>query len=118
MSQPTAFEQFQQFLREMFQYDNNDLDLGLFKVLRLKRNYIEQFITGEGENDLKKIVARELSAIRSAESEDERESLGNYLNDLGRKTKDAWTALLPTPNDTAKQAALKKAIEQLEDEVT
>ena len=117
MSQLPAFEQFQQFLREMFQYDNNDLDFGLFKVLRLKRNYIEQFITGEGESDLKKIVARELSAIRSAESEDERESLNHYLNDLGKKTKDAWAALLPAPNDTAKQAALKKAIEQLEDEV-
>ena len=46
MTQPPAFEQFQQFLREMFQYDNNDLNFGLFKILRLKRNYIEQFITG------------------------------------------------------------------------
>ena len=50
MTQPSAFEQFQQFLEEMFQYDNNALDFGLFKILRLKRNCIEQCITGEPEH--------------------------------------------------------------------
>lgn len=116
MPQPTAFEQFQHFLREMFQYDNNDLDFGLFKVLRLKRNYIEQFINGDGEQDLRQIVQRELAAIRSAESEDEREMLGRYLDELGRKTKEAWAALLPEPNDADKQARLKQAVEALEEQ--
>jgi len=116
MSQPTSFAQFQQFLREMFQYDNNDLDFGLFKVLRLKRNYIEQFITGDGEQDLKRIVQRELAAIRTTESEDERDMLGYYLDGLGQKTKNAWAALQPDPNDAGNQARLKQAIDALEEE--
>jgi adenine-specific DNA-methyltransferase len=116
MSQPTSFEQFQTFLREMFQYDNNDLDFGLFKVLRLKRNYIEQFINGDSEQDLRQIVQGEMAAIRSAESEDERESLGRYLTELGRKTKDAWAALLPEPNDAEKQVRLKQAVAALEEQ--
>jgi len=41
----TPFAQFQNLLREMFQFDHNELDFGLFKVLRLKRTYIEQFIS-------------------------------------------------------------------------
>ena len=116
MSQASAFAQFQQFLREMFQYDNNDLDFGLFKVLRLKRNYIEQFISGDSEQDLKQIVQRELAAIRSADSEDEREILGHYLDNLGQKTKNAWAALQPEPNDADKQAKLRQAVEALEEE--
>jgi adenine-specific DNA-methyltransferase len=116
MPQPTAFEQFQQFLREMFQYDNNDLDFGLFKVLRLKRSYIEQFISGDGEQDLRQIVQRELAAIRSTESADEHELLGNYLISLGKKTSDAWAALQPDPHDTEKQAKLRQAIVALEED--
>ena len=116
MSQPTAFEQFQNFLREMFQYDNNDLDFGLFKVLRLKRNYIEQFISGDGEQDLRQIVQRELAATHSTESADEHELLGNYLISLGKKTNDAWAALQPDPHDTEKQAKLRQAIVALEED--
>ncbi|MDZ4313771.1 MAG: site-specific DNA-methyltransferase [Azonexus sp.] len=116
MLQPTAFEQFQQFLREMFQYDNNDLDFGLFKVLRLKRNYIEQFISGDGEQDLRQIVQRELAATHSTESADEHELLGNYLISLGKKTTDAWAALQPDPHAPEKQAKLRQAIVALEED--
>ena len=73
MSAPSSpFAQFQNLLREMFQFDHNELDFGLFKVLRLKRTYIEQFISGEGAQDLKHIVARELESIRGTDTEDER----------------------------------------------
>lgn len=37
---PSPFAQFQNLLREMFQFDHNELDFGLFKVLRLKRTYL------------------------------------------------------------------------------
>ena len=57
-----VFPLFQQFLREMFQFDHHELDFGLFKVLRLKRSFIEQFIDGDGEQDLRRIVSRELAA--------------------------------------------------------
>lgn len=81
------FSQFQAFLREMFQFDHNEPDFGLFKVLRLKRTYIEQFISGDGQQDLRRIVSRELQAIRSA---DERQWLANRCELLGIKAKKAW----------------------------
>lgn len=56
----SAFDQFKDFLREMFQYDTNDLDFGIFKILKLKRKYIEQFINGDGAEDLRATVAREV----------------------------------------------------------
>jgi adenine-specific DNA-methyltransferase len=112
----TPFAQFQTFLREMFQYDHNDLDFGIFRVLRFKRTYIEQFINGDGGEDLRGIVARELAVIRSAESRNEQEALGRYLEELGKKAKDAWTVLQQDPNDADKQAKLRQAIEALEDE--
>ena len=53
MTTPSAiqspFTQFQNLLREMFQFDGNDLDFGLFKVLRLKHTFIERFISGDGK---------------------------------------------------------------------
>jgi adenine-specific DNA-methyltransferase len=78
MTTANAFAQFQSFLREMFQFDNNELDFGLFKVLRLKRTFIEQFINGDGEQDLRQIVNRELEAIRSAEDAEERKWLATF----------------------------------------
>ena len=45
MTTPSAiqspFTQFQNLLREMFQFDGNDLDFGLFKILRLKHTFID-----------------------------------------------------------------------------
>lgn len=78
-----VFPLFQQFLREMFQFDHHELDFGLFKVLRLKRSFIEQFIDGDGEQDLRRIVSRELAAIRSADDADERQWLANRCDYLG-----------------------------------
>ena len=78
--EPSTFELFQNFLREMFQFDNNELDFGLFKVLRLKRAFIEQFINGDGAQDLRRIVSRELEAIRSADDADEKQWLAIAVN--------------------------------------
>ena len=54
-----VFPLFQQFLREMFQFDHHELDFGLFKVLRLKRSFIEQFIDGDGEQEIGRASCRE-----------------------------------------------------------
>lgn len=71
----TAFGKFQGLLREMFQFHHNELDFGLFKVLRLKRTFIEKFIDGDGEQDLRSIVAHELANIR--QSDERRRSTGS-----------------------------------------
>ena len=59
----------------MFQFDGNDLDFGLFKILRLKHAFIDQFIRGDGEQDLSRIVRREQAAIRGADHAGERQWL-------------------------------------------
>ena len=112
----SPFCQFQNLLREMFQFDHNELDFGLFKVLRLKRTYIEQFISGDGVRDLQHIVACELQAIRGADTEDERQWLANRCEMIGIKAKTAWAAVCANPQDPALQTKLTEAIELLEDE--
>ena len=112
----TAFAQFQQFLREMFQFDHNELDFGLFKVLRLKRSYIEQFISGTGAQDLKRIVEQELSAIRGADDADERQWLANRCDHLGPKPRKAWANLHENLQAPQLHQALRHAVEQAEEE--
>lgn len=85
----SAFERFQGLLREMFQFDHNELDFGMFRVMRLKRTFIEQFISGEGDEDLKQIVNRELAAIRGADDADQRQWIANRCELLGIRAKAA-----------------------------
>ena len=35
------------FLKEMFQFNENDLDFGIYKIYNLKRSHIESFIDGD-----------------------------------------------------------------------
>lgn len=112
----TPFGQFQNFLSEMFQFDHNELDFGLFKVLRLKRTYIEQFINGNGPQDLRSIVTRELDAIRSADDADERQWLANRCEHLGPKPRKAWDNVLGNLQDPKLHDVLRKAIEQAEED--
>ena len=100
----------------MFQFDHNELDFGLFKVLRLKRTYIEQFISGNGAQDLQHIVGRELESIRGADTEDERQWLANRCEMIGIKAKTAWAAVAANPQAPALQTKLTEAIQLLEDE--
>jgi adenine-specific DNA-methyltransferase len=116
MTAATPFKQFQQFLREMFQFDHNELDFGLFKVLRLKHTFIEQFISGHGEQDLARTVSRELAGIRSADDADERQWLANRCDHLGLKPRKAWANLLENLQSSALHAALRQVIEQAEEE--
>jgi len=110
MTTETPFSQFQQFLREMFQFDHNELDFGLFKVLRLKRSYIEQFISGDGERDLRCIVSRELQAIRSADDADERQWLANRCELLGIRTKTAWEAAVADMQNPNLHESLRQVV--------
>lgn len=110
MNALNSFTQFQTFLREMFQFDHNELDFGLFKVLRLKRNYIEQFISGDGEQDLRSIVSRELQAIRSADDADERQWLANRCELLGIRTKMAWEATVADVQNPKLHESLRQVV--------
>lgn len=110
----SAFEKFQDLLRGMFQFDNNELDFGLFKVLRLKRTFIEQFINGNGDQDLKAIVVRELANIRQSDQKAETDWIARYCSELGPKGKLAWEALSENPTDPDLQDNLKQAVNAAE----
>lgn len=46
MDKETSIEQPKHFLKEMFQFNANDLDFGIYRIYNLKRKEIEQFIDG------------------------------------------------------------------------
>ncbi|TWJ19465.1 site-specific DNA-methyltransferase [Geobacter argillaceus] len=103
----TAFDQFKEFLREMFQYDTNDLDFGIFKILKLKRKYIEQFISGDGPDDLKATVDRELARVEKVDAEAARNWLASFAFLFGDMGRPMWAELEKTPLDEVKQARFR-----------
>lgn len=105
-----AFERFQGLLGEMFQFDHNELDFGLFRVMRLKRKFIEQFIAGESDQDLKQIVGRELSTIRGADDAEESQWIANRCELLGLRVKATWEDLLRDANSAELQDNLRAAV--------
>ncbi|MCR4346281.1 MAG: site-specific DNA-methyltransferase [Sulfuricaulis sp.] len=54
----TPREKFQELLKKLFQFDNAELDFGIYRIMNHKRAVIEQFI----ETDLVKGIATELAS--------------------------------------------------------
>ena len=46
-STPTSLAKFQGLLRELFQFDQADLDFGIYRIMNHKRDAVEQFITDQ-----------------------------------------------------------------------
>jgi adenine-specific DNA-methyltransferase len=64
------FKELSSHLREMFQFDDTELDFGIYKVLELKQQEIERFIGKEGEQgELKRIVEDALSEAHRQQAE-------------------------------------------------
>ena len=51
-------EKFQELLKKLFQFDNAELDFGIYRIMNHKRAVIEQFI----ETDLAEGIAKELAS--------------------------------------------------------
>lgn len=60
-----SFEKLKTYLRDIFQYNENDLDFGIYKILKLKRTEIENFIEGDGKDCLQTIIEETLSESQS-----------------------------------------------------
>lgn len=66
MSSMTMTDQQQQFinlLREMFQLDNTDLDFGIYRILNLKSQQVENFITEVLPTELEKVKNKVLERV-------------------------------------------------------
>ena len=58
-----SLEQLKNSLKEMFQFQNNDLNFGIYKIYKLKQKEIEQFI----DDNLENIVKKELQNVSNLE---------------------------------------------------
>ena len=63
----------------MFQFNENDLDFGIYKIYNLKRKQIESFIDGEEENDLKPTIEKILKEVNLENQKADSMDLFNFL---------------------------------------
>jgi adenine-specific DNA-methyltransferase len=67
----------QQLLRELFQFDLSDLDFGIYKLLRLKRDEIEGFLTEQ--------LPRRVAEVFAGAAQDEQKRIEKEVRELAEK---------------------------------
>ncbi|MFP4398282.1 MAG: hypothetical protein ACLFPY_09385, partial [Desulfonatronovibrio sp.] len=100
MTTQTPFTQLQAFLKEIFQFDDHDLDFGIYRIIRLKRSFIESFIDGHGQDSLRAVVQESLSQVRHDAGETARNWLSAFCAQFGERGQDLWRPLSDNPLDT------------------
>jgi adenine-specific DNA-methyltransferase len=100
------------FLKEMFQFNENDLDFGIYKIYNLKRNHIENFIDGDNPNDLAPTIEETLKEVNLANQKTDAIDLYNFLKTLNKDD------LLNDPEANYKQLELFISTEQNQDKKT
>jgi len=108
----SSIKQLKEFLKEMFQFNNNDLDFGIYRIYNLKRKEIENFIDGTEEQCLEPIINKTLQLVSNIEREVELTSLTAYLkkfnqeslvNDPAGNFKEIQTLIDFSKDDTEKE---------------
>ena len=95
----TEFDQLREFLKEMFQFEDHDLDFGIYRIIRLKRRFIEGFIDGEDEGSLRATVQRALKGGHNQKWEAARNTLHGFALKFGVMGQEVWEAIENAPND-------------------
>jgi len=72
------------FIKEMFQFNENDLDFGIYKIYNLKRKRIEGFIDGDGENDLTPTIEKILKEVNLENQKTDSIELSNFLKSINK----------------------------------
>ena len=91
------FIHLQTFLKEMFQFNDHDLDFGIFKIIRLKKQFIENFIDGEGPNSLRHTVLSALSSVHNVQAETAKNWVEAFSARFGAVGSDLWKQVLEQP---------------------
>jgi adenine-specific DNA-methyltransferase len=86
MSKENSIEQLKFFLKEMFQFNANDLDFGIYRIYNLKRKEIENFIDGTDELCLEPIISKTLELVSNIEKTVELTSLTTYLKKFNHES--------------------------------
>ena len=97
-------------LESMFQFENNDLDFGIYKVLRLKQKEVAAFL----DQELGAIVAAELRKATQGAADAQFQKLASYVREeKGQK----YHALVYSPETVAEnREELQKAVAGADDE--
>jgi adenine-specific DNA-methyltransferase len=85
MSKENSIDQLKDFLKEMFQFNANDLDFGIYRIYNLKRKEIENFIDGKDEQCLEPIINKTLELVSNIEKQVELTSLTSYLKKFNQE---------------------------------
>ena len=70
----------------MFQFNENDLDFGIYKIYNLKRKHIEGFIDGEGVNDLTPTIQNILKEVNLENQKNDALDLHNFLKGINKES--------------------------------
>lgn len=84
MAMPLPLERFQSLLRELFQFDCQDLDFGIYRVLNFKRREIEDFIANRLPQRVEEAFAVYAEADRK-QLEQELEAKRREIEETARK---------------------------------
>jgi adenine-specific DNA-methyltransferase len=85
MSKENSIDQLKFFLKEMFQFNANDLDFGIYRIYNLKRKEIEKFVDGKDEHCLEPIINKTLELVSNIEKQVELTSLTAYLKKFNQE---------------------------------
>lgn len=86
MAKENSTEQLKLFLKEMFQFNTNDLDFGIYRIYNLKRKEIVHFIDGKDEQCLETIIDKTLSLVSNIEKAVELTCLTAYLKQFNQES--------------------------------
>jgi adenine-specific DNA-methyltransferase len=86
MSKENSIDQLKFFLKEMFQFNANDLDFGIYRIYNLKRKEIENFIDGKDGQCLEPIINKTLELVSNIEKQVELTSLTAYLKKFNQES--------------------------------
>ncbi len=112
MSKENSIDQLKFFLKEMFQFNANDLDFGIYRIYNLKRKEIENFIDDKDEQCLEPIINKTLEQVSNIEKQVELTSLTTYLkkfnqdslvNDSAGNFKEIQTLIEFSKDDSEKE---------------
>lgn len=85
MNKENSINKLKVFLKEMFQFNANALDFGIYRIYNLKRKEIENFIDGKGEQCLEPIINKTLELVKNIEKGAELAELKVYLSKLNQQ---------------------------------
>lgn len=86
MKKMSSIDNLKYFLKEMFQFNENDLDFGIYKIYNLKRKHIEGFIEGDDINDLGPTIDSILKEVNLENQKTDAIDLYNFLKGINKES--------------------------------